>query len=196
MPRLSRNTKSEFGHETNSGTKKSDPLEQVRKDMHACIQCGTCTASCPNAFAMDLTPRCMWRLLVMGETKAVFASQTFVLCSSCYYCTLRCPRGLPLTSSMAALKRAAALEEPGKSKSGARFYKSFMESVRQYGRVREMEFMTKYFMSMKNPVLPLRFTPLGLRLLARRKISFKMPFKGGESLDAVFRKAAELEELP
>ncbi len=44
---------------------------------------------------------------------------------------------------MTALKRAATLVEPGKSKSGARFYKSFMDSV----RVREMEFMTKYFMS-------------------------------------------------
>jgi len=34
-----------------------DSLATIRNMVSACIQCGTCTGSCPNAFAMDLTPR-------------------------------------------------------------------------------------------------------------------------------------------
>jgi len=71
-----------------------DPLTPVQDMLKACIQCGTCSASCPNAFAMDLTPRHLWRMVLLGQTDAIFSSQTFSLCSACYYCTLRCPRGL------------------------------------------------------------------------------------------------------
>ncbi|MCL4458693.1 MAG: hypothetical protein M1136_07225 [Chloroflexi bacterium] len=28
-----------------------------RENLLTCIQCGTCTASCPTAYAMDYTPR-------------------------------------------------------------------------------------------------------------------------------------------
>ena len=80
-----------------------DPLIPLQKQMQACIQCGTCSGSCPNAFAMDLTPRQLWYNLIMGDRTTIFQSITFSLCSSCYYCTLRCPRGLPLTETMAAL---------------------------------------------------------------------------------------------
>ena len=171
-----------------------DPLAAVREQLRPCIQCGTCTGSCPNAFAMDITPRKMWRMVIMGMTDPVFESRTFALCSSCYYCTLRCPRGLPLTDAMAELKRIGAKLRPDLHKSGARFYQSFMESVRRHGRVHESEFMGLYFFSMKNPALPFRFASLGMKLMRKGKVRPEWPFGGGGELDAVFRKAAELEE--
>lgn len=171
-----------------------EKLAPVRKMILACMQCGTCSGSCPNAAAMDMSPRRMWRLLLTNNGEEIYKSRTFALCSNCYTCTLRCPRGLPLTDAMSMLKQVAASENLGNYKQSVLFYKSFMESVRRHGRVREMEFMTLYFMSMKSPVLPLKFTPLGIRLISKGKVSIEIPSKGTGKLDALFKKARELEE--
>ncbi|MBW1841673.1 MAG: 4Fe-4S dicluster domain-containing protein [Deltaproteobacteria bacterium] len=170
-----------------------DPLALVREKVSSCIQCGTCTGSCPNAFAMDLTPRQLWYNVLRGEKETIFHSKTFSLCSVCYYCTLRCPRGLPLTEAMSTLKQISVKENPDLYKMGIRFYQNFLESVRRHGRVREMEFMTLFFLSMKNPFLPLKFTPLGMRLMWKGKVSPGIPSKGRGALEALFRKVEELE---
>ena len=174
----------------------SEDLALVREMVQACIQCGTCTGSCPNEFAMDVTPRRLWRLVLTGQKEEIFQSQTFTLCSSCYYCTLRCPRGLPLTEAMGALKQLAAREGLTRHRQSILFYKSFLESVRRHGRVREMEVMTLYFNAMKNPLLPLRFAALGVKLMLKGKVPLQIPSKGDGALAALFRKAAELEEAP
>lgn len=171
-----------------------DDLEAVSQMIQSCIQCGTCTGSCPNAFAMDLTPRQLWRHVMLGQPVVVFGSRTFTLCSSCYYCTLRCPRGLPLTDAMHALKRLGARHRLTLHKASTAFYRQFMESVRRHGRVNELEFMTLYFANMKNPLLPLRYTPLGLRLIAKGKLSLRWPMRRKRPLETIFRKAVELEE--
>jgi heterodisulfide reductase subunit C len=168
--------------------------ERIRTMVQACIQCGTCSASCPNEFAMDLTPRKLWRLVLTGRSAAIFSSTTFGLCSSCYTCTLRCPRGLPLTEAMSALKQVAADASIPRYRSGTLFYRSFLESVRRHGRVREMEFMSLYFMRMKQPLLPLRFASLGLRLTTKGKVPLQPPSKGTGKLTALFKKAAEMEQ--
>ncbi len=173
-----------------------DPLAPIQEMVRTCIQCGTCTGSCPNAFAMDQTPRQLWRMVLMGQKDAIFQSKTFALCSSCYYCTLRCPRGLLLTEAMGALKQIASRENLAKYRQSSLFYKSFIKSVRNHGRVREMEFMTLYFTSMKNPFVPFRFAPLGMRLMLKKKISLQIPSKGKRPLEAIFRKIEELEERP
>ncbi|MEJ2657797.1 MAG: 4Fe-4S dicluster domain-containing protein [Desulfobacterales bacterium] len=171
-----------------------DALDEIRNMVSTCIQCGTCTGSCPNAFAMDLTPRQLWQNVIMGEKDAVFHSKTFFLCSVCYYCTLRCPRGLPLTEAMSALKQIAAKENLAPYKKSIRFYKSFMKSVRRHGRVREMEFMALYFLSMKNPFMPIMFVPLGMKLMGKGKVSIEIPSKGDSALEPIFRKVEALEK--
>jgi len=169
-------------------------MAEIQEKVQACIQCGTCSGSCPNAFAMDLTPRQMWRLAQLGEKEEIFNSKTFYLCSACYYCTLRCPRGLPLTETMSALKRLAAAEGIKKHRQSANFYRTFMDTVRRYGRVREMEFINRYFLSMKNPFFPLGYMPLGMKLIIKRKIGMEIPKLAGEGrFDRLFRKVEELE---
>ena len=173
--------------------KRADDLAPVQEMVLACIQCGTCTGSCPNAFAMDRTPRQMWRLVLTGRKEAIFSSQTFSLCSACYQCTLRCPRGLPLTEAIGHLKQIAAKERLPRYKKSTRFYESFISSVRRHGKVREMEFMTLYFLSMKNPFLPLKFSSLGVRLMGRGKVSLQVPSRGKRPLEYLFRKVEEME---
>jgi heterodisulfide reductase subunit C2 len=168
-------------------------LAAVRDMLQACIQCGTCTASCPNEFAMDATPRRLWRLVLMDRRDAVFSSKTFTLCSSCYTCTLRCPRGLPLTDAMAALKRIAARQGLKQYRTSTYFCQEFINSVRRHGRVREMAFMALYMARLKSPLLPLRLAPLGLKLIAKGKVPLQLPSRGQGKLEALFSKIEALE---
>jgi heterodisulfide reductase subunit C len=137
----------------------------------------------------------MWRMVLMGRHQEVFESKTFILCSACYTCSLRCPRGLPLTEVMANLKQVAAKQNMARYKSSILFYKNFVNSIRRHGRVNEMEFMTLYFMGMKNPMLPLNFTRLGLRLMDKRKIPLEVPRFSNfpKPLEPIFKKVEEME---
>jgi heterodisulfide reductase subunit C len=149
----------------------TEALHTIQKKIQACIQCGTCTASCPNEFAMDLTPRRLWRMVLMGETEDIFTSQTFTLCSACYSCTLRCPRGLPLTEAMHDLKQMAFRGHLALYKPSTAFYGHFMNTIRRHGRIRETEFISRYFLTMtpSKPMLPIGYTGLGFNCFARAK---------------------------
>ena len=59
-----------------------------------CIQCGTCTASCPNADKMEHTPSELIAMARAGMRKEVLSSNAMWYCLSCYMCTVRCPRGI------------------------------------------------------------------------------------------------------
>ena len=172
---------------------QSAALDQIRALISPCIQCGTCTGSCPNAPAMDLTPRKMWRLVILGRLEEVMASRTFILCSDCYLCTLRCPRGLSLTETMEALKGIAFKRRETRHRSSRLFYETFVQTVRRHGRIREMAFMTRYFTAMKSPTAPMRFAPLGFKLMGKGKVEVG----GGQSektpLDALFDTVAALD---
>lgn len=178
---------------TISPTTDTTALAKVRQMVQSCIQCGTCSGSCPNEFAMDITPRQLWRMVLMNREEEIFQSQTFTLCSACYYCTLRCPRGLPLTDAMAALKQMASARHLPRYRKSTLFYQSFMESVRRHGRVREMEFMTLYFTRLRRPVVPLRYAALGLKLIRKGKLSLQLPSKGRGKLAAMFSRAEQME---
>jgi heterodisulfide reductase subunit C len=179
---------------SNETVRVSVNLAPVQEMIRACIQCGTCTGSCPNEFAMDYTPRRLWRMVLMGLKDEIFQSKTFALCSSCYYCTLRCPRGLPLTEAMEALKRIAARENLKQYSYSVQFYKSFIQSVRRHGRVNEMEFMTLYFVALKNPLTPFRFAPLGIKLMFKGKVSMRPPIIRQRPLESIFRNVEALED--
>jgi heterodisulfide reductase subunit D len=87
-----------------------DLAERVTPDwekLFSCMQCGTCTSSCPTAYAMDYTPRQLWQMMRLGMEEEVLNSQTFWLCTACKSCQVRCPRGISLTDAMIALKEYA-----------------------------------------------------------------------------------------
>lgn len=169
-------------------------LSGLRETVGACMQCGTCTASCPNWHAMDVTPRAMWRMIQFGMLDRILESRTFWMCSSCYMCTLRCPRGLKLTSAMAGLKRLARLNGDAKARENGAFYEAFMDDIEVHGRVQETSMMQRYFLKRKDLTLPLAFLPLGMKMLRKGKVH--LPSKGqGDVLKPMFEKAREMEGL-
>jgi len=75
--------------------------------LFSCMQCGTCSSTCPTAYAMDYTPSQLWQMMRLGMEEEVLNSSTFWLCTVCKSCQVRCPRGISLTDTMVALKAYA-----------------------------------------------------------------------------------------
>ena len=171
----------------------ADRLVPTGQSVRSCIQCGTCTASCPASFAMDITPRKMWRMVQLGLEDEVLHSKTMWLCSVCYQCQVRCPRGIPLTETIAKLKQLAREEKIKEWRESTHFYKAFSDVMRRYGRMREIEFMARYFLT-TNPLSALGFANMGLMMMLHGKAKPEMPELGGEGrLDRLFDRVAELE---
>ena len=81
--------------------------------LKTCIQCGSCSGSCPAAEGMGITPRRLWRFMQMGMEKEVMEAQNFWQCTTCALCEIRCPRGIPLSQIMTKLReRHTAKEGP------------------------------------------------------------------------------------
>ena len=91
-------------------------------------------------------------------------------------------------------RNTVARESLAKYRQSTLFYKHFLQSVRRHGRVNEMEFMAFYFAALKNPVIPLRYAPLGMTLVRKGKVSLRMPLKARRPLESIFRKVEALEE--
>ncbi len=80
-------------------------VEQISgQPLASCNQCGKCSAGCPMAFAMDLLPNQVLRLVQLGLEEDISTSKTIWLCTSCLTCSVRCPRGVDLASVMEALR--------------------------------------------------------------------------------------------
>jgi heterodisulfide reductase subunit C2 len=167
-----------------------------REKLLTCIQCGTCTASCPTAYAMDYTPRQLWRLVQVGLREEALSSRTFWLCTNCYSCTIRCPRGIALTETMAALKRLAIAEGVnGKDKDNvSAFYRAFVATVRRHGRNHEVELLLRYFLS-TNPLSALSYARLGAGLFLKGRVPFlaKEP-RNKQEIETLFRASLAVEE--
>jgi len=137
-----------------------------------CIQCGTCSGTCPLSVHMDLTPRRVIALTRAGLERDVLQSATPWLCASCYECQVRCPRGIKVTDIMYALKRRAIR----KGLYPKRFAipvlaKAFYSMVARNGRNSESRLVIELALR-TNPFNLLKMAPVGLKLLKTGRMVF------------------------
>jgi len=129
-----------------------------------CIQCGTCTASCPVSFAMDMTPREVLAMFRAGAIEDLLKSRTIWLCASCYQCTMRCPADISITELLYAFKRMAIERDILPPKFPVHVLaETFARTVTRYGRNFETGLILSYY---------LRTQPSGL--LRRRRAGFAL----------------------
>ncbi|HMD60244.1 MAG TPA: 4Fe-4S dicluster domain-containing protein [Opitutaceae bacterium] len=115
--------------------------------LQSCIQCGTCSGTCPLSVYMEHSPRQIMALVRADFKDEVLRSNSIWLCASCYSCTVECPREIRITDIMYALKQRA-IEEGTYPK---RFpipvlAREFAAMVRRKGRITETLLVMRLFM--------------------------------------------------
>lgn len=160
-----------------------------------CMQCGTCTASCPNADLMDHAPAELIAMSRAGMSNEVLSSNAPWMCLSCYMCTVRCPRGVKTTDLMHAFEGLA--ERHGltnRTTSTPVMYRSLKKMVATSGRISEFWLMVRYYLQ-TNPVPRVGMLPLAIRLFGHGRLSMKSAPLSPEAmkqLRAIVEKAESL----
>jgi heterodisulfide reductase subunit C2 len=105
------------------------------KPITECLQCGTCSGTCPAVEFMDFTPRKLIGMIGAGMKDEVLGSNTFWSCASCYHCTVRCPAGIDIADLMYALKRYSMWRDSHREGLiGPAFSESFVKTIVGSGR--------------------------------------------------------------
>jgi heterodisulfide reductase subunit C2 len=126
-------------------------LENLEKEgpfqAGACFQCRKCTNGCPVAFAMDIYPDEIIRLVILGQRERVLNSKTIWVCAACETCTTRCPNEVRIAELMDQLKEIAVLENiPCPEPQVVRWHQSFLKNIQKRGRVFETTLLPTYLL--------------------------------------------------
>lgn len=138
-----------------------------------CLQCGTCSASCPTSYAMDYTPREIIAAFRAGMLDRVLRSNTVWMCASCYSCTVRCPAGIKLTDIMYELKRLGIdYGLYAKDAKAPVLSRGFVKIVDKNGKNDELSLLGNFYMK-TNPLGLVRMAPLGFKLFMRGRLALR-----------------------
>lgn len=160
-----------------------------------CLQCGTCTGTCPVSDVMDITPRQTIAMFRAGLLKEILNSRTIWICASCYSCTVRCPVGIRVTDTLYALKRLAMEKKiyPDNFPVYA-LSQAFIKNVYKYGRNYELGLGIKYFL--KASILKLLGSAgVGMAMITRGRMGLlPQKIKKIDEVQAIIDKANQLGE--
>lgn len=161
--------------------------------INACIQCGTCSGSCAFIYKMQHTPRKLMAMIRAGMREEVLGSDTFWYCTSCYYCSVRCPRGINLTEIMYALRHLAVGKR--KNKESAVFYDCFNSVLRSYGRIYEGGLLVRLALK-TDPMSLVAYGPLGVKMFLKGKLNL-LPerVRALDEIRQLYDMVGEMEEV-
>ena len=176
-------------------------LNEIKKLSHCdeidkCIQCGTCSSSCPMAVYMDMPPRKIISMVKNGFKDEVLRSNTVWLCSSCYTCQVRCPADIKITDVMYALKRRAIEEKiyPPNFKIPI-LAREMHRIIAKNGRSSELWLILNLYLKSKRPFGMLKMTSLGLNLLKTGRLPIKAEkIKNRKQFKALLKDVKEAAE--
>ena len=80
-------------------------LKDADLDVLTCMQCGTCSGSCPSGRYTSLNTRKIIRSARLGRD--VLHDENLWMCTTCYTCQERCPRNLKIADVILAIRAIA-----------------------------------------------------------------------------------------
>ncbi len=149
---------------------KNEVLRLAGSDALTCIQCGTCSASCPTANLMNPSIRKLIKLCLEGRRDEALHNETLWLCTSCLLCTVRCPRGIRPKAVVSALKEIAGREE--KKSKDASYEELFVKQIEQNGRIAELPLTAEFLLVFPQGMVS--SMQMGLELLPKGKIGIEI----------------------
>lgn len=140
-------------------------MESADSDsLRRCIQCGTCSSTCPVSLYMDFTPRRIVAMVREGFKDEVLHSFTPWICASCYSCTVQCPKEVKITETMYAIKQRAIQERTHPKQFPVPVLANeFFNQVERNGRTNEGQLITKLFLKTQ-PTKLIKQSVMGMRL--------------------------------
>lgn len=117
--------------------------------INACIQCGTCTGTCPVADYMDQSPRRLIGMIKANLKEDVLNCNTYWFCASCFHCTVRCPADIDIAGVMYAVKRYSIWNKTySKDLIGPTFSETWVKMIARTGRSFEPVLAPTYMFQM------------------------------------------------
>jgi len=87
---------------------KQAVMDAGAESVAICFQCGTCTGACPSGRRTPYRIRQLVRRAVMGLKDDVISDDTIWMCTTCYECQERCPRGIKIVDVVKIVRNYAA----------------------------------------------------------------------------------------
>ncbi len=144
------------------------------EEIDRCIQCGTCSSSCPMSVYMDYPPRKIIAMVKNGFKEEALKSFTIWLCPSCYTCQVRCPSNIKITDVMYALKRKAIEQKVYPSRFSIPVLdKEMSKLIAKSGRNSELWLILNLYLKSRKPLGLLKMAPMGLKLVKTGRMSLK-----------------------
>ena len=166
--------------------------DEIRK----CMQCGVCAASCPLSLRMDHSPRKLFAMIRAGKRDQVLGSGAVMLCTSCYACKVRCPRGIPVVDVMHGLAHYALKQGYMPRRNTAVFGGEFWGQIYKKGRIDEKDLSRRYFFA--DGFIPgirnsLEMADMGIAMFLHKRMKLlpERSIKGISSLRKMLDKARE-----
>lgn len=143
--------------------------ERSGQNISTCYQCGNCTAGCPAGFVYDRQVSQIMRGVQLGLKEQVLGSNSIWFCLSCSMCTLRCPNNIDVAAVMETLRHMARHEGHVTVPRVEKFWFSFLDTVRAFGRTYEIGTMALYMLRSMRLDTDLDLAPAALK---RHKLPF------------------------
>ena len=137
-----------FDRYTNNFLKEVEANVEEGHMVKMCMQCGVCAGSCPMGPYWEHTPQKLFMMIRANKREEVLGTDSMWMCTSCYNCIARCPRGLPITHIMHGLAHYAKRQGLSpKTQPTARFAQKFWDNLTSAGRVNELTLgLSLYFL--------------------------------------------------
>jgi len=119
-------------------------VEKAGVELHKCYQCGKCTAGCPMAHAMDITPREVIRHLQLGLLDKVLNCKAVWVCASCHTCSARCPNDVDVAHLMEVIRQEAKRRNITPVPEVDKFARIFLSNIRNFGKSHEVVLCALY----------------------------------------------------
>ena len=167
-----------------------------------CMQCGVCSGSCPLGPHWEHPPQEIFMMIRAGKREEVLKSDSMWMCTSCYNCIARCPRGLPITHIMHGL--ATYAKRQGLSPKGQPtdfFGQTLWDSIAANGRSNELKIGLKLYFKegfAAGIKEAMAHQKLGMDMMKTKRANF-MELLGGHKvkdlsgLKKMLKKAEEIE---
>jgi heterodisulfide reductase subunit C len=155
----------------------------------ACYQCEKCTNGCPLTFAMDILPHRVMHSIQLGSTDEVLDSDTIWVCASCETCTARCPNKIDIAHVMDTLRQLSLKKGVKASqKQSPVFHRTFLNSVRRFGRMHEASMAAEYFLRNEGLKGLRKQAGLGIDMMRKGKMKI-IPdrLRAGKEVNRIFR---------